>query len=39
MPMKKGYYTSSGYVGFLPDGREMLFASEGDYNDFVECDE
>lgn len=29
----KGYYTSNGFVGFLPDGSRMMFAT---YNEYVE---
>lgn len=32
--MLKGYYTNSGYMGFV-DGHYMLFATESDYEDFV----
>ena len=32
----KGYYTASGYVGFLIDGRRMLFATEGEYREYIE---
>ena len=31
-----GYYTGSGYVGFLPGNRKMFFASESDYYDYLE---
>lgn len=30
----KGYFTSSGYVGFV-NGKEMLFASETDYYEYL----
>jgi len=30
----KGYYTPSGYWGYV-DGQYMLFASEGDFMDFL----
>lgn len=32
----KGYYTSQGYTGFLPDGRRMSFPTMEEYIDFVE---
>lgn len=31
----KGYYTASGYMGFL-DGEYVLFSSESDYYDVFE---
>ena len=31
----KGYYISSGYMGYVGDGY-MLFASEEDYRDYME---
>ena len=31
----KGYFTDSGYMGFV-DGEYMLFASEEDYFSFIE---
>ena len=30
----KGYYTGSGYIGYV-DGVYMLFASEEDYGEFL----
>ncbi len=30
----KGYYTNDGYMGYV-DGSYMLFACEGDYEDYV----
>lgn len=30
-----GYHTPNGYVGFLPNGRKMLFATEQDYFDYI----
>lgn len=30
----KGYSTESGYMGYV-DGRYMLFATEGDYVEYV----
>ena len=32
----KGYNTASGYMGQMPDGTWMLFASEADYRDMWE---
>ena len=32
-----GFYTSQGYVGFLPGGQRMIFATQEDYLDYV-CD-
>ena len=34
----KGYYTSNGYVGFLPDGTRMMFATYNEYVDYWEED-
>ena len=31
----KGYYTSSGYMGYV-EGRWVLFASEQDYREYLE---
>lgn len=31
----KGFYTASGYVGFLPDGSRMIFATPDEYSDYV----
>ncbi len=31
----KGYATSSGYMGYV-NGRYMLFASEGEYREYME---
>ncbi len=31
----KGYHTDTGYMGFV-EGRYMLFASEDDYQEFLE---
>ena len=33
----KGYLTGNGYMGYV-NGQYMLFASEGEYADFM-CDE
>lgn len=35
MFMPKGYYTSQGYTGFLPDGRRAFFPTMGEYLDYV----
>lgn len=34
----RGFYTSNGYVGFLPDGSKMVFATYGEYVDYLEDD-
>lgn len=31
----KGYYTNSGYVGFLPDGTRMMFPTRAEYVEYV----
>lgn len=31
----RGYYTSEGYVGFLPDGGKMHFPTSDEYTDYV----
>lgn len=31
----KGYFVNDGYMGMV-EGRYMLFASEGDYRDYVD---
>ena len=31
----RGYYTSQGYTGFLPDGRRMAFPTQEEYLDLV----
>ena len=35
MFMPKGYYTSQGYVGFLPDGGRMFFPTHDEYLDYL----
>jgi len=32
----KGYYTSQGYTGFLPDGSRMAFPTQDEYLDYIE---
>ena len=32
----KGYYTSQGYTGFLPDGSRMVFPTQDEYLDYIE---
>ena len=32
----RGFYTGSGFVGFLPDGRRMVFATYEEYVDYIE---
>lgn len=36
--MLKGYYTASGYMGYV-EGQYMLFASELDYTEYMSNDE
>lgn len=31
----KGYFTSSGYIGFLPDGSRMIFPTQGEYEEYI----
>lgn len=31
----KGYYTSSSYIGFLPDGNRMGFATQEEYEEYI----
>ena len=31
----KGYFTSSGYIGFLPDGSRMTFPTQGEYEEYI----
>lgn len=38
MFIQKGYYTNNGYVGFLPDGTRMMFATYNEYVDYLEED-
>ena len=33
-----GFYTGSGYVGFLPDGSRIVFATWEDYLDYIDED-
>ena len=32
----KGYYTSQGYMGYLPDGRKAFFPTMEEYMEYVE---
>ena len=32
----KGYFTSDGYVGFLPDGSRLVFPTNDEYLEYVE---
>ena len=32
----KGYHTSQGYTGFLPDGSRMVFPTQDEYLDFMD---
>lgn len=36
MFIPRGYYTSQGYTGFLPDGSRMAFPTQEEYIDYVE---
>lgn len=31
----KGYHTSQGFTGFLPDGRRMAFPTQDEYLDYL----
>lgn len=31
----KGYFTSNGYIGFLPDGSCMVFPTQSEYEEFL----
>ena len=31
----KGFYTSNGYMGFLPNGSRMVFPTYDEYMDFI----
>ena len=31
----KGFYTGSGFVGFLPDGSTIIFATYDEYLDYI----
>lgn len=31
----RGFYTSNGYVGFLPDGSRIMFATYDEYVDYI----
>ena len=35
MFIPKGFYTSQGYVGFLPDGSRMIFPTSEEYAEYV----
>lgn len=32
----KGYFTPDGYVGFLPDGSRLCFATYDEYMEYME---
>ena len=34
-PVPSGYYTQDGYVGFLPDGRYMIFPTDKEYQEYL----
>lgn len=31
----KGFFTGSGYIGFLPDGSRMKFPTQGEYEEYI----
>ena len=31
----RGFYTANGYVGFLPDGSRIMFATYDEYMDYI----
>ena len=31
----RGFYTSNGYVGFLPDGSRIIFATYAEYMEYI----
>ena len=33
----KGYFTSDGYVGFLPDGSRLYFPTYDEYVEYMEA--
>ena len=35
MFIPKGYFTSDGYVGFLPDGSKLYFPTYGEYVEYI----
>lgn len=35
----KGYYEGYSYVGIMPDGKKMRFATEQEYKERIEDDE
>ena len=35
----KGFFTSDGYVGFLPDGRRLSFPTYEEYLEFISDDD
>ena len=36
---KKGYVVPNGYMGYIGNGEYMLFASESDYEEWLEDDD
>lgn len=34
----KGYYTGNGYMGFLPDGTRIMFATYEEYMEYLRED-
>ena len=35
----RGYYTDSGYIGFLPNGQKMYFPTYDEYMEYVDDDQ
>ena len=31
----RGFYTDNGFVGFLPDGSRIIFATQDEYLDYL----
>ena len=38
MFVPKGYYTDNGYMGFMPDGSRIMFATYDEYVDYLDED-
>ena len=39
MRLYKGYYVGTGYMGYIGKGHYMLFATESEYEGYVEDEE
>lgn len=37
MKRPRGYAIQAGYVGFMPDGRWMLFSTDKDYEEYFQA--